>query len=242
MRRRLLETVQHTLQVNRSLEGMQQGGEGQVSSVRVRLLHSAVRLKILSLVDQDPHYYDVKSYGIPVNDLDSMGTINSFSGLVVFLGLPRQGIYLSEQEVEDYIAVWRLVAYYMGTPTDYFEGTLKSRALMESLLVTEFEPTEIGKVLAQNIILGLENTAPTYASKGFMEAMSRLLNGDQLADALDIPPISLYNRVLLWGYCYWVRNIAYFVPKIRFLDRAAIAVRHSFCCLFFSFLFHSNFH
>lgn len=224
VRRRLLETLQHVLQVNSSVEGMKPGGEGNVSSVRVRLLHASVRLRILSLVEQKPDYYDVAKYGTPVNDLDCIGTINTFCSSVVWLGLPRQGIFLKQQEIEDYIALWRLVAYYMGTPTKPFESTAKARAMMESLLISEIDPTEVGKILAKNIIIGLENTAPSYASKEFLEAMSRLLNGDQLADELDIPRSSLYYRIILWGYCFWVRLVSTIVPRIYFLDRFMINV------------------
>ncbi|KAJ5197599.1 hypothetical protein N7449_008078 [Penicillium cf. viridicatum] len=228
VRRRLLETLQHVLQVNNSAEGIKPGGDGHISCVRVRLLHSSVRKRILSLVDQNPEYYDVDKYGTPVNDLDCIGTINTFCSAVVWLGLPRQGIYPSQQETDDYIALWRLVAYYMGTPTDHFESTEKARAMMESLLISEIDPTETGKVLAKNIIIGLENTAPAFASKEFMEAMTRLLNGDQLADELDIPRSSLYYRMLIWGYCFWVMVVSYIVPKIYFVDRIMISLRRRY--------------
>ncbi|KOS46182.1 hypothetical protein ACN38_g2843 [Penicillium nordicum] len=228
VRRRLLETLQHVLQVNSSAEGMKPGGDGHISCIRVRLLHSSVRKKILSLVDQTPTYYDVDKYGIPINDLDCIGTINTFSSAVLWLGLPRQGIHPTQQETDDYIALWRLVAYYMGTPTDPFESTAKARAMMESLLISEIDPTETGKVLAKNIIIGLENTAPAFASKEFMEAMTRLLNGHQLADELDIPRTNIYYRILIWGYCFWVIVISYIVPKIYFIDRIMISLRRKY--------------
>jgi hypothetical protein len=195
-------------------------------------------MKILSLVDQKPEYYDVDKYGTPVNDLDCIGTINTFCSAVVWLGLPRQGIYLSQQEIEDYIALWRLVAYYMGTPTHPFEDIAKARAMMESLLITEIDPTEVGKILAKNIIIGLENTAPAYASKEFMEAMARLLNGDQLSDELEIPRPNLYYRMLIWGYCFWVMGISYIIPRIPFLDKIMISVR-SHMHVYFQLFIHS---
>ncbi|KAJ5547768.1 hypothetical protein N7513_005002 [Penicillium frequentans] len=225
VRRRLLETLQHVLQVNSSAEGMKPGGEGQISTIRVRLLHSTVRLRILSLTNQKPDYYDVQKYGTPVNDLDCIGTINTFCSSVVWLGLPRQGIFLSQQEIEDYIALWRLVAWYMGTPTDLFEDTQTAKATMESLLISEIDPTDVGRVLAKNIILGLENTAPAYASKEFMEALSRLLNGERLSDELEIPRSSLYYKVLIWGYCFWVSGTSFIIPRIHFIDRYMISMR-----------------
>ncbi|KAL2850305.1 hypothetical protein BJY01DRAFT_261584 [Aspergillus pseudoustus] len=223
VRRRLLETVQHTLQVTRSVESIKPGGDGHISSVRVRLLHSNVRNRILTLAAKSPQYYDVKKYGIPANDLDSLGTIVTFSTLVVWVGLPRQGIVLSKQEIEDYIALWRLVAHYMGAPTDPFRDLVTARAYMESILVSEFQPNDTGRILAQNIVLGLENTPPTYTSKGYMEAMARLLNGDELADQLHLPRSNFYYKCLMFGYCVLVRLMAHATARSGFVDRFIIA-------------------
>ncbi|KAL4936612.1 hypothetical protein BDV06DRAFT_233253 [Aspergillus oleicola] len=225
VRRRLLETVQHTIQVNKSAESLKPGGEGHLASVRVRLLHSAVRRKIMSLVEQDPSYYDSENYGLPINDLDSFATINTFSSTVIWLGLPRQGVYLTKQEEEDYIAVWRLVAFYMGAPTEPFENASKAKIVSESLLVNEFEPTDTGRILARNIAIGLENTAPIYASLEYMDALTRLLNGDQLSDELHIPKTGLWHRALMWGYCFWVQVQAKTLPVLPGVDRYLIENR-----------------
>ncbi|KAH8691592.1 hypothetical protein BGW36DRAFT_439393 [Talaromyces proteolyticus] len=224
VRRRLLETLQHVLQVSLSLDSIKPGGSGHQSSVRVRLLHASVRSKILDLVDQDPDYYDVQNWGVPISDLDCIATINTFSTSVVWLGLPRQGIRLREQEIVDYIALWRLVGYYMGTPNEAFATTATARAMMESLLVSEVHPKETGIVLAKNIVIGLENTFPTFTSKEFMDAMARQLNGDQLADDLDIPRTSLYYQILIYGYCFVVMTIAYGNRFFPVFDKASIAV------------------
>ncbi|KAB8276339.1 hypothetical protein BDV30DRAFT_224375 [Aspergillus minisclerotigenes] len=228
VRRRLLETLQHILQVSLSLDSIKPGGKGHVSSVRVRLLHASVRRRVLSLVKNRPEYYDIKKYGIPINDLDCIATIHTFSTSVVFLGLPRQGIFLRNQEIEDYIALWRLVAYYMGTPTDCFETTAQARAMMESLSVSEIDPTDTGRILAQNIILGLEYTAPTYASKEYLEAMARKLNGDELSDSLNLPRPSLYYQALVYGQCIMVMAACYGLRVFPMLDQAIIEPHNTF--------------
>lgn len=207
-----------------SLDSIKPGGKGHVSSVRVRLLHASVRRRVLSLVKNRPEYYDIKKYGIPINDLDCIATIHTFSTSVVFLGLPRQGIFLRNQEIEDYIALWRLVAFYMGTPTDCFETTAQARAMMESLSVSEIDPTDTGRILAQNIILGLEYTAPTYASKEYLEAMARKLNGDELSDSLNLPRPSLYYQALVYGQCILVMAACYGLRVFPMLDQAIIEV------------------
>ncbi|KAE8387164.1 hypothetical protein BDV23DRAFT_161863 [Aspergillus alliaceus] len=225
VRRRLLETLQHVLQVSLSLDSIKPGGNGHVSSVRVRLLHASVRRRLLSLASRRPDYYIVEKFGIPISDLDCIATISTFSSSVVFVGLPRQGIFLRNQEIDDYIALWRLVAYYMGTPTETFMTTARARAMMESLAVSELDPTDTGKILAQNIILGLENTAPTYASKEYLEAMARKLNGDELSDRLGLPRPTLYYRVLVYGHCLVVMVACYGLRAFPKLDQAFINLR-----------------
>lgn len=118
-RKRLLETTQHILQVTQSVENLLPGGKGHLSTVRVRLLHAQVRRKILELARKYPDYYDIDTLGIPINDCDSIATICTFSASLVWNSLPAFGIYLREQEIVDFVAVWRLVAFYVGAPTEY---------------------------------------------------------------------------------------------------------------------------
>ncbi|OOG00069.1 hypothetical protein ASPCADRAFT_161577 [Aspergillus carbonarius ITEM 5010] len=225
VRRRLLQTLQFVLQVSESLDTIKPGGAGHISSIRVRLLHASVRSRILSLATETPDYYNVEEYGVPINDLDCIATINTFSSIVIWIGLPRQGIWLRKQEINDYIALWRLVAYYMGTPDTPFASQPAGRAMMESLTVSEFDPTDVSKLLAHNIILGLEKTAPTYASKEFMEAMARHLNGRQLSDRLDIPRTNIYYQALIYGYCFVVIGLTYGTRLFPTLDQTLITFR-----------------
>ena len=95
---------------------------------------------------------------------------------------------------------------------------------MESLSVSEIDPTDTGRILAQNIILGLENTAPTYASKEYLEAMARKLNGDELSDSLHLPRPTLYYRALVYGQCIMVMITCYGLRVFPILDQAIIEV------------------
>ncbi|GKZ26219.1 hypothetical protein AbraIFM66951_001157 [Aspergillus brasiliensis] len=226
VRRRLLETLQYILQVCESVDAMKPGGVGNISSIRVRLLHAYLRTLICSPRRRGDH--DIEKYGVPINDLDSAATISSFSSIVIWLGLPRQGIWLRNQEIDDYLALWRLVAYYLGVPDEAFASQQTARALMESLLVSELDPTDLGKRLARNILCGLENRAPAHASMGFMEAMVRRLNGEQLSDRLRIPQPKLYYRVLIYGYCFFVIVLAYGTRLFPRLDQRFIAYRRRY--------------
>ncbi|VUC27297.1 unnamed protein product [Clonostachys rosea] len=222
VKRRLMETVQHTFGVHKDLESIQPGGEGWEASVRVRLLHSSVRRRIMQLAQEKPEYYSVKDHGVPVNDLDCIGTINTFSSTVIWLGYPRQGIFLSKREILDYLALWRYVAYLMGTPHDWMATPELAKAMMESLLVSEYRPTKKSATLANNIITGFEGEPPIYASRGYINALTWWLNGPQLARVLEIEKPSLYHYALVASQCWHFMLISYITSSIPILDRLNI--------------------
>ena len=226
-RHRLFETTQHILQCTRSLESIQPGGAGHASSVRVRLLHAAVRQRITYLSKLNPNYYDLDRFGVPINALDCIATIGTFSATLIWLSLPRQGIFMRKQEVIDYIALFRYIAHITGTETDYFETPERARAVMETLLLTEINPSETSKILANNIIASLADQPPSYASKEFLEASSRWLNGNELCDALGLGRPGIYYWILMAGQCLFFMAICYTYRSIEWLDRRKIKVRPS---------------
>jgi hypothetical protein len=134
------------------------------------------------------------------------------------------GIWMRQQEILDYIALWRLVAHYIGTPTQYFETPERAKAMMESLLISEIRPSETSKVLANNIILSLQGQPPAYASRDFLVASARWLNGDELADCLGLGRPSLYYKALVAGQCIFFVFICYTYRSIPYLDKRKLKV------------------
>lgn len=178
----------------------------------------------MKLAQTRPDYYDVKKFGIPINDLDCIATIGTFSATMIFLSLPRQGIYLTKQEAADYIHLWRYVAYLMGTPTEFFETPEKARSIMEVLLLYEINPSDTSRILANNVIKCLMAQPPTYASKPFLEASSRWLNGNELCDGLGLGRPSIYYSCLVGGQCLFFMALCYTYRLIPHLDRRKIKV------------------
>lgn len=223
-RKRLLDTFQHVLDVTRDLDSIKPGGKGFVSSLRVRLLHASVRRRILLLAKENPSYYSVEENGIPINDLDSMATIIAFSATVIFLGFPRQGIFLRRDEIEDYLALWRWIGYVMGTPVDrgFFCTPERAKALMESLALYEINPSETSAALANNIIAGLQNQPPIYASRDFLCAQAHWLNGSELATALRVPRPPMYYFILVARQCLLFMVLCYIRRAIPYLDERNI--------------------
>lgn len=225
-RRRLFETTQHILQCTRSIESLHIGGEGHVASVRVRLLHAAVRRRVLALAAQRPDYYDVERFGIPINDLDSIATVCSFSASLIWSSLPRQGIIVTSAEAADYIALWRYIGYLVGAPAhaDHFGSPERARAMFESLLLHEMQPTATSKLLANNVIDSLADQPPVYPTRNMLAASARWLNGNALGDALDLPKPGLYCWLLVAGQCAFFASWAYLQRLCRPLDRWKIAM------------------
>ena len=222
-RHRLYETTQHILQCTRSLDALKPGGEGFTSSVRVRLLHAAVRQRIMKLATQRPEYYNVAEWGVPINDLDSIGTIVTFSATLIWVALPRQGIFMRPQEIADYIALWRYIAHLTGTPTDVFSTPDRARNMMEVLMLYEIHPSETSRELASNVIGCLEAQPPSYASREFLTVNARWLNGHALCDALGLGKPGWYYWVLMAGQCLFFAGICYTYRSFPSLDRRKIA-------------------
>ncbi|KAI0900953.1 hypothetical protein F4806DRAFT_491842 [Annulohypoxylon nitens] len=218
VRRRLLETTQHTLNITRELTSIQPGGNGFVDSIRVRLLHATVRRRLMQMSASEPGYYDTQAFGIPINDLDCIGTINAFCSTVLWMGLPRQGIYPRQQEIEDYVALWRYVAYLMGTPHSWFATPATARRMMESLLVSEIHPSTASANLANNIITGLQGLPPTYASREFMCAPTYWLNGSALSSALCIDRPRSWYFLLVFGQCILLAFLSYTNRSVGYFD------------------------
>ncbi|KAL8801630.1 MAG: hypothetical protein Q9182_004315 [Xanthomendoza sp. 2 TL-2023] len=222
-RHRFFETFQHVLECTKSLSDIQPGGAGHASTVRVRLLHASVRKRIMTLVESYPQYYKHQEFGTPINDLDCIQAIGTYSSNLMFLQLPRQNIHPRKQEVDDYIALFRYIAHIIGTPTEAFESPSKAKAWMESIMLTEIDPSETSKILANNIIKCLEDTPPVYVSKEFLEVGSRWLNGNDLCDGLGLGNPGYYYWALMAGQCWLSKLVAYTARAIPWLDELQIA-------------------
>ncbi|KAJ8126075.1 hypothetical protein O1611_g7564 [Lasiodiplodia mahajangana] len=205
---RLLETFQWLLQVTESLQAIQPGGAGHVSTVRIRLLHASVRQRILKMVDSRPEYFDVEAYGVPVNTLDSIHSIATFCCNHMWLQLPRMGVYPTEQEKEDYIALFRYLGYLLATPDEYFATVYQAKATMESMLVHELTVTKTSRVVCFNFIKSLVDLPPFNVSKEFIEAGSRVLNGDELCDQLEMGRPGWVSYACFKGHCWLVSALA----------------------------------
>jgi len=90
-------------------------------------------------------------------------------------------------------------------------------------MIEEIRPSATSRVLANNIILSLQNQPPAYASRDFLVASARWLNGDDLADELGLSKPSFYYKALVAGQCLFFMGLCYTYRSVPYLDRKKIA-------------------
>uniref|UniRef100_V5E3X5 ER-bound oxygenase mpaB/mpaB'/Rubber oxygenase catalytic domain-containing protein n=2 Tax=Kalmanozyma brasiliensis (strain GHG001) TaxID=1365824 RepID=V5E3X5_KALBG len=198
------------------------GGEGWQSAVRVRLLHTIVRRRVLKLVDKrrnDPSdvggaVYDVEKNGVPINQEDLLGTLCAFSTAPLAM-LQRIGVQPTAQERKDYIALWRHVGFYMG-----IEPALLRRVFGDAYTADRTLWCTILHLFSQVEILGSQSNEsgsesgprmhgptipvliacagrpPFYTPLSAHIGISRRLLGKSLADSLSLPASSPRREVL----------------------------------------------
>lgn len=99
----------------------------------------------------------------------------------------------------------------------------KARAVMESLLLYEIDPSETGATLGRNVIESLTMVPPTYLSRDFLEANSRWLLGNELCDRLGLGRPPAYYWALVAGQCIFFMAMCYTYRSFERLDRWKVA-------------------
>lgn len=172
--RRLLETTQFVLDCMESKDSLKPpslstsktGGLGWESSIRVRLLHSSVRSRIIKSSSR----YSIEADGIPINQEDLAATLASFSSAPLW-SIQRMGMSPSIQERKDFISIWRHIGFYMGVEPKIlrkcFGNECKADRFLFSSVRHLFGKEEIGKALEGPTIPVLKSCAdrPPFHTK-----------------------------------------------------------------------------
>lgn len=179
-----------------------------------------VRHRILKICEQNPDYYDFEKYGTPINTLDCMHAICVFCVNTPFVQLPKLGINPPAEEVKEYLAVYRYIAYVLGTPSEYFSTVEKSKATMESIMWSEPGPTDSSTVLTSNFIEMIRDFSGVNISKSLIETGVRHMNDNQMADQLGLSKPGYFYQAAFRGYCNILVAMYQLQRWVPFVDRA----------------------
>merc|ERR1712129_393721 len=121
-------------------------GSGWKMALRVRHLHARVRRSILQSKTLN---WDIKEFGIPINQEDMSGTLLAFS-VNVLLGIEFvAGIGLTEQEQLDCLALWRYIGWLLGVETQ--TNQLQYESKMHSNKLPPLDPCSGTKTTCKSI-------------------------------------------------------------------------------------------
>lgn len=98
--------------------GMGRFEDGFRRTAKVRMIHAAVRFAL-----SRSEAWDWESWGIPINNLDSMHTQAGQFGWGFIDAVQRSGVRFSDREIEDITALSRYVGWVIGVPEEILHTT-----------------------------------------------------------------------------------------------------------------------
>jgi len=189
-RRRILETAQFIFDV---LEPGAFGpkGRGIRAAQKVRLLHTTIRHFTL----REPSW-DVKAWGIPINQEDMAGTMMAFSVIILDV-IEGMGEPVDPDDAEAFVHLWTCVGHLIGVedalmPKDRADG----EALMQAIRDDQWQPSPYGKELAQQLTASMADYLVIPGGQQIAASLIRSVSGDKCANILGLPDDRLETMAL----------------------------------------------
>ena len=138
--------------------------------------------------------------------------------------LPRQGIFPKQQEIADYVALFRYLGYLLATPESYFDSPARAKAVMETMHYYELSLSPSSKIVGHNFVECLRDVRPMNVSREFIEAGSRWMNGGEICDHLGLGKPGWYWYAVMAGQCMLSVGMCWAQRVVPALDRWVIKV------------------
>ncbi|MDX1613630.1 MAG: oxygenase MpaB family protein [Candidatus Promineifilaceae bacterium] len=191
--RRIIETGQFVIDVTEP-RAWEPAGRGRLTSQKVRLMHAAIRHYLTK--DQRWREHWRADWGTPICQEDLLGTMLTFS-VTIIQKLELSRITLSQAEKESYLHLWKVVGYLLGVdegrmPADYEEA----EALLALWMQRNHRPNDTSRRLMKAMIDFWYLRVPGRRFDRVTSGWCRLWIGDELADAMGVPPFNWTRHLL----------------------------------------------
>ena len=198
--RRIIETGQFVIDVTEP-RAWEPDGRGLLTSQKVRLMHAAIR-HYLTRDDRWREHWRPE-WGTPICQEDLVGTMLTFS-VTIIQKLELSKITLTEDEKESYLHLWKVIGYLLGIdenrmPADYAEA----EALLALWMRRNHRPNDTSRQLMKAMIDFWYLRVPGRSFDGVTSGWCRLWIGDELADALGVPPFNWTRHLLTMQIQAW---------------------------------------
>ena len=189
--RRLFETSQFIVDVL-SPGGLGPGGRGVRTAQKVRLMHAAIRHLILT---DTASPWDVNALGVPINQEDLLGTLMTFSHLILD-GLAKLGVKLTPQEQQAYVDTWLVVGRLMGIEPELLPRTVAdAKATTELIERRQIAESPQGREMTA-ALLGMMETNLPHPFKSMPGCLIREFVPANVATFLGIPSHPLREELI----------------------------------------------
>jgi hypothetical protein len=178
--RRVGETAQFVLAVM-APGSLEPGGRGIRKIQKVRLLHAAVR-HLISCSGR----WDIETDGLPICQEDLVGTLMSFSSVVVD-ALRRLGVRLDEQEAEDWHYRWRVIGELLGIDPAAIPANLTAADELTRLIARHTHRRSSEGIAMTQALFDLHTNSLPSGFAGAAPALTRYLLGDEVCSLVDVP-------------------------------------------------------
>jgi hypothetical protein len=200
--------LQWLMKVTQSPESLRVDGQGFISTIRVRLRHAAVNRHMVNASNSSSSSLDATPHDIPINTYDSILILTFFCCNPIWKQLPQLGVHLSIQEVEDFVALYRFLAYLLGVPDEYFSSAVRAKKTMDDMKDGKNTPSEVSKKITSEFIDASADRAPYNVSRGFILAGIWSMNSCHVCDALDLESVGWTPYIAFTGLRWFVMSAA----------------------------------
>lgn len=129
------------------LGGMARHAEGFKLTLRVRLMHAVVRVRL----GRQPQW-DMDKLGLPINQVDMQATYLAFS-VVQLLALRMTGVLISQKESDGVMHLWRYIGWLMGVEDALMcEDEQRGRVLFYRNLISQAPADDTSVVLGRALM------------------------------------------------------------------------------------------
>ncbi len=188
--RRVGETAQFVLAVT-APGSLDPCGRGIRKIQKVRLLHAAIRHLVMG-----SGRWDVAADGVPICQEDLVGTLLSFSWIVVD-ALRKLGVRIDDQEAEDYHYRWRVIGQMLGIePAAIPVDLAQAGALTREIARRSHRRSDEGILMTRALFALHANSLPA-GFEGAAPALTRYLLGDEVCTLVGLPR-SRWDKAMNW--------------------------------------------
>jgi hypothetical protein len=185
-----------------SLNAYQPDGHMIVTTVKTRMVHSAVR----HLLPKSPAWQQSADQRVPIAQADQLITWNSLATFTMHK-LNDWNIPVSAADSDAYLHVWQVSSHMLGIRDEFIPATWDAaNAQFRQLLQPILGPTPEGIQLATDLYNLSKEADPASLSKGFFDAFTRYTCGDTIADWLQYPRDPYWDNFVRTGWPMYVAS------------------------------------